>query len=535
MVRFPALVMAALVLLSCILYPQSVVGEPLYGADHALVRSIELLYTRSNLAFPTATYPLSRSELYAAAQSLERQALSFAERDRVQAFLVRLGYSPEVYHYELSTELVAQAFLPGGLRYDDYADLSRKGNPVATIQAGVQRDARAALFLQAEIGSEFASFTDDKPYTNLPIYEHGVPFVGEYTELTAAYLHYVLGDAEVVLGRAPFSVGPSPFSSLHVAQEIPFLDAVRLSLPFGLLRFNWVVATLENRRAGGEPERGELPIGYDYGRNIVLYNLQRVEISHKRVRAGLGVQSITARRDNMFLLSDFFAAGAGLYSESPVSNLSVVGDVSLVLRPGVLGFAQAGFDAIDLEAFGAQESGAPTIFAVLGGVHARSERPRAIWDGVLELGDTHYLWGSFDDAEYLSRAIYRRELVGESEYMALSSPYGPGVTWLRGRVSVASLDGLDFGMELLVRWINPAASLTAIRDETGSYRDDSVTATTARDFALGFGGELGYRPWEHTRISAAPAVQVRNSEAWVEIILSVESSFSRASTHVPTH
>ncbi len=534
MVRFPALVMAALLLFACVLYPRSVAGEPLYGADHALVRSIELLYTRSNLAFPTATYPLSRSELYTAARNLESQAQSLSERDRVQAFLVRLGYSPEVYHYELSTELVAQAFLPGGLKYDNYAELSAKGNSVAAIQVGARRDARAALFLQAEIGREFASFTDDKPYTNLPIYESGVPFVGEYTELTAAYLHYVLGAAEVVIGRAPFFVGPSPFSSLHVAEEIPFLDAVRLSLPFGLAHFTWLVATLENRRAGGEPERGELPIGYDYGRNIILYNLQRVEVSHKRVRVGVGVQAITARRENMFQLSDFVAAGAGLHSESPVSNLSVVGDMSLVLRPGVVGFLQSGFDAIDLEAFGAQEAGAPTIFAVLGGVHARSEGPRAIWDGVLELGDTHYLWGSFDDAEYLSRAIYRRELVGESEYMPLSSPYGPGVTWIRGRVGVDSLDGLDFGMELLVRWINPAASLTAIRDETGAYRDDSVSATAARDFALGFGGELGYRLWEHTRVAAAPAVQVRNSDAWVEIILSVESSFSRASRHVPT-
>ncbi|TVR91241.1 MAG: hypothetical protein EA428_06465 [Spirochaetaceae bacterium] len=533
MMRPPVLALAAALCLSLVAYPPSAMGEALYGPDHPLVRSIELLYSRSNLAFPTATYPLSRRELYIAARHLQRQAHSAAERDRVEAFLLRLEYSPEEYHYKLTTNLVAQAYLPDGLRYDDYADLSAKGNPVATIQIGAWRDSRSALFLQAEIGREFASFDDNRPYTNLPIYQDGIPFVGEYAEVTAAYLHYVLGDSEIVIGRAPFYVGPSPFSSLHVAGEIPFLDAIRLSLPFGALRFHWVVATLENRRARGEPERGELPIGYDYGRNIILYNLQRLEFSHNRVLAGLGVQAITARRDNMFLLSDFFAPVAGLYSEAPVSNLSVVGDLSIVLRPGLVGFVQSGIDALDLEAFGADDSGAPSIFAVLGGVHARSERPGAIWDGVLEIGDTHYLWGSFDDAEYLSRAIYRRQLVGESEYMPLSSPYGPGVTWLRSRVGVASLDGLDFGLELLLRWINPVASLTAIRDDVGAYRDDLAAAAASRDFALGFGGELGYRPWEHTRIAASPAVQLRSSEAWVEIILSVESSFSHSRSMVP--
>ncbi|MFN2310719.1 MAG: hypothetical protein ABR590_01530 [Spirochaetia bacterium] len=542
MLRISALGMAAVLFLSSTLCPPSVVGEapvaasePLYGVEHPLVQSIELLYSRSNLAFPTATYPVVRSELYSAARRLQKNAQSLAERDRVEAFLVRLGYSPDAYHYELSTNLVAQAYLPDGLRYDDYADLSAKGNSVATIQGGAVRDAHAALFVQVELGREFAAFTDDRPYTNLPIYENGIPFVGEYAEVMAAYLHYELGDAEIVLGRAPFFVGPSPFSSLHVAQEVPFLDAVRLSLPLGAVRFHWLAATLENRRARGEPERGELPIGYDYGRNIILYNLQRVEFSHKRMRAGLGVQAITARRDNMFLLSDLFAAATGLYSESPASNLSVVGDVSLVLRPGLVGFLQSGFDAIDLEAFGAEQSVAPSIFALLGGVRVRSEGPRAIWDGVLEIGDTHYLWGSFDDAEYLSRAIYRRELVGESEYMALSSPYGPGVTWLRTRVGVESVDGLDFGMELLLRWSNSVAGLTALRDEAGAYRDDSVVATAARDFALGFGGELGYRPREHTRIAAAPAVQLRSSEAWVEIILSIESSFTHVDSVVPVH
>ncbi len=533
MVRPPVLALSAVLLLAWVAAPPLAMGEVLYGPEHPLVRSIELLYARSYFAFPTATYPLSRRELYTAARNLERQAHSLAERDRVDAFLLRLEYTPDEYHYELTTDLVAQAFLPDGLKYDDYADLSAKGSPVATIQLAARRDSRSGLLLQAEIGREFASFTEDRPYTNLPVYEQGFPFVGEYAEVTAAYLHYVLGNSEIVLGRAPFYVGPSPFSSLHVAREVPFLDAVRFSLPFGAMRFHWLAATLENRRASGEPERGELPIGYDYGRNIILYNLQRLEFSHRRVRAGLGVQAITARRDNMFLLSDFFAPVAGLYSESPVSNLSVVGDLALVLRPGLVGFVQSGFDAVDLEAFGADESGAPSIFAVLGGVHGRSERPGAIWDGVLEIGDTHYLWGSFDDAEYLSRAIYRRQLVGESEYMPLSSPYGPGVTWLRSRVGVASLDGLDFGLELLLRWINPAASLSAIRDDVGAYRDDSAVASTAREFALGFGGELGYRPWEHTRIAAAPAVQVRNSDAWVEIILSVESRFSHSRSMVP--
>lgn len=533
MVRFPAFAMAAVLLLFCMLSPRPIAAEPLYGPEHPLVQSLELLYSRSYLAFPTATYPLSRSELYSAAQNLERQALSYAERDRVDAFLFRLGYSPDTYRYDLSTELTAQAYLPDGLSYDNYAELSAKGASVATLQAGVLRDARRALFVQAEIGREFASFSDQKPYTNLPVYENGVPFVGEYAEVTAAYLHSVLGEAEVVLGRAPFFAGPSSFSSLHVAREVPYLDAIRLSLPFGLVRFNWLVATLENRRANGEPERGELPIGYDYGRNIILYSLQRIEFAHKRLRVGLGAQAITARRENMFLLSDFFAAGAGLSSQAPVSNLSVVGDLSLVFAPGFVGFVQSGFDAIDLTVFGAEESAAPSIFAVIGGIHARSEEPRAIWDAVLEFGDTHYLWGSFDDGEYLSRAIYRRELVGESEYLPLSSPYGPGVTWLRGRAGVESLDGLDFGMELLVRWINPVADLTAIRDETGAYRDDFNAATAARDFAVGFGGEIGYRPWEHTRFAAAPAVQVRNSETWVEIILSIESSFSYSSTRVP--
>lgn len=499
--------------------------EPLYGVNHPLVRSIELLYSRSNLVFPTTQYPISRYELYQAARSLERHAVSPAERDRIAAFLERIAYSPEVYRYGIGLDLAAQAFVPDGVRTDEYLMLSRKGLPVAAVQLGVRRDDGPGLFLQTEFGREFASFSNDNPLTNLPLYEDGVPFVGEYLDVTAAYLYYRLGTLELVAGRSPLHLGPSRFSSLLVSQDVPFLDAVRLTIPFGDLRLSWSAATLENRRTVGEPERGELPIGYDFGRNIILYSLQRVEYSRRRVRAGLGLQALTARRGNMLLLSDFFPVAGAFQSEAPVSNVSLVADLSIAIRPGIAGFAQAGLDELDLQVFGQDDSNVPTVFAALGGVHLRREEPTAVWDGVLEIGDTHYLWGSFEDEEYLSRAIYRRALVGEGRHLPLSSPYGPGVSWLRGQVRTESPAGMDYGLELLVRWINPAASLTAIRDTPGSYRRDADTALTERELALSLSGELGYRPWEHMRLSVAPVFEVRDSDTWVEVILSITSSF----------
>jgi hypothetical protein len=72
-------------------------------------------------------------------------------------------------------------------------------------------------------------------------------------------------------------------------------------------------------------------------------------------------------------------------------------------------------------------------------------------------GNTHYLWGSFDPNYYLSRAIYRIRLDGGTLAMPLTSPFGPGCSWITAEANLGFPAG--FGAAVSYRFVRRLAGV----------------------------------------------------------------------------
>jgi hypothetical protein len=372
--------------------------------------------------------------------------------------------------------------------------------PAAQLSLGFEQLDGISLFIQIVLQRQWL---DSDAWSNLPIPAGGNPVPAEYNNIRAGYLAMPVGPIHVTIGRQQVSIGPHPFDSLMVSDRTPFLDAVATRLSSGPLEMTWLISTLENGIAQPDVEPVVNPL-YGFDTNTIFYNIHHFQWNWPRLNIGIGSQILVAREMNNFHLGDFFPVFSWHNADIIPNNMCLVGDV--VFRPydGSQLFVQYGFDDIDGSIFGWVDSEVPTICGlIVGGSH------RLPWlNGRVEAvgGYTHYLWGNFDEEQFLARAIYRLEADGSRKSMPLTSPYGPGAAWLDAAIG-ASVGRFRAETRYLAVGLKPGVDLYSTPYETSTSIEGIRRAWTHHLCAL-----IGYSIPRLAEVIVAPGLEMARGE-----------------------
>ncbi|MFP4637675.1 MAG: hypothetical protein ACLFM6_04480 [Spirochaetaceae bacterium] len=466
----------ALALLVFAPLPEADAADDLFSRDGP--RNLHDVYIAAGRVFPTAAKPQSRT-----AQHRLIEELAAIDPDTAAEQERRLDYRDDRLRLSWDLELRPEAYAETNRGSRTFAEVLEREEPFAEFETAYGVDGGPQLVTRSVLQREYRL----DPPANYPPPGDGNPVPFENNFIYEGFLHLPGKYLEATIGRQQVHIGPSPDSSLMVSRRVPYLDAARISLSLGRLRMTHLVSSLENR-ASIQEERAQVPDypaqpnaddpdgQYAFGKNAILYNVHYFEYALERLRFGIGGQMVVARPMNEFHLGDFFPVFSWHNADLVPHNLAVVVDAAYVAAPGLELYLQAGWDDINADFAGLADSEIPTIPAYLGGLRYTGVLDTVLIEGLLEAGYTHYLWGSFHDEDYLSRAVYRQNTDGDIRSMPLTSPYGPGTVWgtLQGGVEWDSGFGLQLAYRL--RAENPEASLY----ETSYKTSDEVAGTSKR-------------------------------------------------------
>jgi hypothetical protein len=282
----------------------------------------------------------------------------------------------------------------------------------------------AVNFEQQYTGWEPTNLT--YPYSGgtrtFPVEFHGVQ-VGDLT--------YNFHPLEVSVGRNKVHWGPTK-NSLIVSDQVPFLDRVTLHFPMGDWALDSLVASPETRE------------GTTVNYTVTTYQVaHRVSWRTEGLEIGFTEQAILDRNSydasgavtasGAYSLSDFFPFFTIHQADQRPFNSMTVLDAAWQMTPEWRLSAESGLDDVDARLFGIPDDPIPTIAATIVGLDWH--RDRWTWQG--EWGNTHYLWGNHDDANRYGKSIYRIFLDNGVQELPLTSPYGPGATWVNWQLTYA--------------------------------------------------------------------------------------------------
>jgi hypothetical protein len=495
-------------LLAALLFALPSAGAQVAAIQGEGAQLLEPLSACAGKVLPSASFPYSGSFLLDSATALGQRSAGEAGT-QLESFASDLA-SRDVTALHAGLSVVSEWYLRPDipLAYADYLELV---DPLFTFQLSFQLDLSAAIFIEA-IG--IREYRLGMSHDNWFEYESDNPMTIENNLVRQGYLYLAGGPAELTLGRQHVSLGPSPFTSIAVSPEVPFLDALNLKLHLGRLHMTLLLSSLENRRATGDVT---LPVGSDYAfeKTVILYNTHYFEYDFGFLRAGIGSSVLITRPQNAFQVSDFFPVFSWHNANIKPNNLSLFFDLSAVPFHGIELYGQFGFDDINANTFSSNDSGIPTIGAGLCGAGWRGGWERVRISASVEVGATHYLWGSFNDSVPLARAIYRMDLDENNRWIPLTSPFGPGAFWLLAELSVGLPWQVASTLSFQMVSRNTAASLT------GAYEADLDVKHAPRSLSLRAGLELTYEPFRWIHATIEPVLRFDGGDPWVELHLGI--------------
>jgi hypothetical protein len=205
---------------------------------------------------------------------------------------------------------------------------------------------------------------------------------------------------------------------------------------------------------------------------------------------------------NEFHFGDLFPVFSRHNGNIVPNNMSLVGDLSFAATSRLETYLLFGLDDMDAGAIGYGDDDIPTIGAyAIGAIYRRRLGDLRV-TADLELGTAHDLWGNFDipgSDHRLSRAIYRLDASGTPRAMPLTSPFGPGVTWVTAGGRVDTAFGLTGGLRL--RFLNRNTEVDLYSTE---YNGAAADGKRADSFATQI--DLRYQIAERTFVTASPSV-----------------------------
>jgi hypothetical protein len=492
----------------------SLVALPTYHASSPEVQELRSLYAASGLIFPTETYPIGREELARYAARLADAASHAGLRDRVRLWQRRFAFleGRSTIASDMSISLWAGArseAVPWDADFDYQYDYIQ-APPLYGWTLSADKDGSGGIAISAEIRSmyEKGAFPENSLFRP----RESNPVTVENYFITSGYFYKRFDDVSLLLGRSPVHFGSAAFSTGLPADHLPYLDGLRLTWELGPLKMTGYAASLENRFKAGGMEMSKLaeaewntgdPViintdgtfanGTDlaFGSTNIFLALHRFEWAFRRGRLAVSALQIVCRENNSIHIGDFFPVFSWHQAELGAHNLSLLVEASAVPLPGLELFAQAGWDDIDSSTMGIPDYDIPTIPFYLAGAAWGGEffdRPASL---SLEAGSSHYLWGNFheykegDGENYLSRAIYRHKRDTDYVLIPLTSPYGPGVTWLAGAASFGVTSSFQIDGKAELRWRNALADMVTTAYAASAVVEDAPRYGDHR-FALSF-------------------------------------------------
>jgi hypothetical protein len=397
-------------------------------------------------------------------------------------------------------------------------EMLAKIDPLAVLTLSYQLDLSTVLFINAIFQREYLlNDPVDNVFRSLP----GNPITLENNDVRQGYFSYTSPQFSFIIGRQDVQIGPSPFSSLVVSPEIPFLDALQWRLHLGSMSMTMIVSTLENRQAAADVT---IPSGspYGFGRTVILHNIHYFEYDLGFLRLGIGGQVIITREDNAFQASDFFPVFSWHNANIIPNNLTLTLDASLVPFPGFEAYAQFGFDDINTNGIGSGDAGIPTIHAGLAGLSWRTLHDGYSLEVGAEAGYTHYLWGSYEDDIPLARAIYRMNLDDTNQWLPLNSPFGPGTAWVLLEARAATPWMLDLRYSARLLFQKPGVDLAVT-----PYEADPAIEAQPMELTFRTGLAVRFTPWKWITLTLEPELYVESGTVWAELTVGAGSRVGR--------
>jgi len=402
------------------------------------VEELDDLYTERGLSCPLTSFPVSDRELLATAERLQEDA-DDDQRAAVDELVGELSGKPGEYglFYKAKTTVDADSSRSGSASNDfgkglkDY--LGRE--PFLYCGLGVDRPLRGFAYIDIEARKRFYRTDQD---LSVPVDGDagGLRWEVEDHDVKRGVIAFFQDDFDLWIGRDQNRYGPSK-SSLICDPSVPYLDSIRFEYYAGPFTLSYRLSTLDDRQAVSDVT----PVQpYAFTQNTILNVVHRFQYSSPRFEVAVTGEQFVVRPQNSFQVADVLPVISWHNADITPNNMSLILDASGTPLPGLRLAAQVGFDDIDGNALGIHDDDTPTIDAEI--VSMSIPRFLGLY---LELGHTHYLWGSFDDDVAMARAIYRVPLMGGTQAIPMTSPYGPGSVWLRVDGARKFGDGFSVG------------------------------------------------------------------------------------------
>ena len=502
-----------------LVFGSHITAQSIFGPGDPQVRSLAELFSLSGRVFPTSAFPVSREELADFAVRLLGAAPELS--DSIESYLEELDYREGVPRGSITPGVeVKKYWYTEGAQGDFYRDFLEMPE-FLSLEFDGEQNGSGGIYLKAGWKREYeplpnANTFQDKGESN--------PLAGENMTLRQGYVYFTPENLTIVFGRTGLHYGSPLFSTFLPSDRLPFLDAFAWNYSIGRFTLSSYIASLENRKGIGET--GMAGDTLDFGKNTILSTIHRFEYAWPSARFTVSGHSFIARENNMFYLADFFPVYSWHEGRVGSHNLSLVFDLELSLIPGLGLYLQAGFDEVNAtDVTGVGDSGLPTIDAYLIGLaYARDIEDLFRLSATAEWGTTHYLWGNYwrEDGyygNYFQRAIYRVKTDSGIYIIPMTSPYGPGATWIAADIEAATGFGLTGNLRLLYLEKNTQANL--VTTEHAPAEEEMAAAPISRELLIGLGA--AYRFQDYLELSAEPVYHLKDGESWMELGLSART------------
>lgn len=397
------------------------------------------------------------------------------------------------------------------------------------------------LAVEAELRAEWDG-DYFKPTNLVELGASGNPVAIQNKNFKRGVVSWLSPSLDLHFGRDQVDLNDGLSGGLLPSFRIPYYDALRARGRLGPLTMDWMVSTIQARRSWEANEYGDPSYdvdpnitrddptgtlnsyyGWEDGENptVIVEALHRFAWDFGRFRAGVSGHTMMSRRNNKFVLTDFFPAVSWHQTGVLQTNNSMVLDFRYDFSDRLHLLAQAGYDDINGSIVGIGDTAAPTIDAYALGLRYSGEADFGAYGLYAECGYTQRLWGNYDGSENMPydqnpfmRFMARYLVDGGSILLPLTSPYGPGALWFLATGDFA-LGGTGFsgGFELLLLGKDSGADLVATEFFGPEGSGDRLFFAS---LALPVRYRLGF-----LELSLKPALLLREEDFWAEATLAL--------------
>ncbi|MDR2028170.1 MAG: hypothetical protein LBP93_01385 [Treponema sp.] len=506
-------------------------GE-LFYEDSPEVSLLRRLYRRAGKVLPLSAYPVHGSDLAELGEKLSTLK-SGEDQLLLEELLDRLKPKEEeaLFLHGSLAAAYEHRFRTGSTLVDDGAvkngeDVRRAYlgfSPLLSLEGGVEKFTGPYTELQAELRPPWKE--DFSPYNNfVPLPEVDISF----DLLSKGIFSWNGKHLDVSIGRDRVHFGHTPGASLYPSGRLPYQDGLRLSVPLGPFSFDYLLATIQPKKASHDvdpnrnaKEQDSDAFGFmkDSNPTTILTAVHRFQWNFGALKAGIGGTVVYARSNNMFLMTDILPVFIYHNADIRPNNLNMIFDLSWTFYPGFTLTGILGFDDISAKALGLPDGPTPTIPAGILQLEY-SAAPGPVPDFLLEGGYTHYLWGNyaFGDADEVSwgeaplaRAIYRYAPNNQAILLPLTSPYGPGTIW--GRL-VSALDFPQFNLKIKADLLI-LSKLDGVNLVDTPYAGDDEVKNGRRILYVSLDLPCTYT-WKYLELLFSPALLIKDRRAALE-------------------